>query len=330
MAEDLATVAWNGQSVTITQAARKGARLLSESGIESAALDAEVLLSSVLGLKREQLYLNSHRHLTELERVRYSQSLQQRAEHKPVAYITGNKEFWSLDFLVTSDVLIPRPETELLVEVCLELAREARDQRSEVRGQSSEIAPPSSLVHAQCSLLHAPRALRVLEVGTGSGAVAVALAKELPNAEITATDISLAALEVARTNAARHGVSTRIKFLCGDLFDPLAGERDGFHLIVSNPPYIRTRELQKLPPDIRRWEPVIALDGGESGLNCYRRFAAEAARYLAVGGCALLEIGVNMAEEVSRLFTETDRYAAPAIYQDYARRNRLFVTKKLK
>jgi release factor glutamine methyltransferase len=327
---DSATVALNARPITISEVARQGARLLSESGIESAALDAEVLLRNVLSLQREQFYLNSHRQLTELERARYWQSLQQRAQRKPVAYITRNKEFWSLDLLVTPDVLIPRPETELLVQVCLELAREARDQRSEVRDQSSEIDPPSSLVDAPCCLLHAPGALRVLEVGTGSGAVAVSLAKELPDAEITATDISLAALEVACANAARQGVSTQIEFLCGDVFDPLAGERDGFHLIVSNPPYIRTGELQKLPADVRDWEPVIALDGGENGLDCYRRFAAEAARYLAAGGYVLLEIGADMAEEVSRLFTETDRYAAPAIYQDYTRQDRVFVTRKLK
>lgn len=277
----------------------RAAQLLREAGIESASLDAEVLLRHVLAVETEQLYLNGDRRLGELELARFWGLIERRARREPVAYITGNKEFWSLDFLVTPDVLIPRPETERLIEVSLELAK--------TQGASAD--------------------LRILDLGTGSGAVAVSLARDLPEADIAATDVSTAALEVARKNATRH-VLRQIQFCHGNLFEAVAEARDGFHLIVSNPPYIRSGELKMLPRDIRDWEPVIALDGGTDGLDYYRRIAVDAHRYLVDGGYVLLEIGADLGADVFDLFSQANRYAASAFYQDFSGRDRVFVARK--
>jgi release factor glutamine methyltransferase len=290
--------------VAIARALRQGAQTLSEAGVEPALLDAEVLLCYLLDVGREHLYANPQRRLDQSLVGRYGELIRRRASCEPVAYITGSKEFWSLDLLVTPDVLIPRPETELLVEVCL----------------NREISAP-------CSMRFAPCALRVLELGTGSGAIAIALAKAMPGAEIAATDVSAPSLAVARTNAARHGVST-IEFCHGELFGAVAAERC-FDFIVANPPYVRSSELRTLPADIRNWEPLIALDGGLEGVDYYRSIAAAAHHYLAGGGYVVLEIGADMAANVSQLFSEAARYGPAAIYQDYTGRDRVFAARKL-
>ena len=287
--------------LTLGQAVLRGARFLSAAGIESARLDAEVLLRHVLGLQSEQFYLSTERRLGEEEQAGFVIALRRRSEHEPMAYITGRKEFWSRDFLVAPAVLIPRPETEILVEVGLEIARRAQVESG----------------------------LRIIDVGTGSGAVAVTLAKELPQAEIAATDISAAALQIARENAERHGVADKIRFLEGDLFGALGKEGSIFHLVVCNPPYVGKADLAALPPEIRSWEPTAALDGGIDGLDYYRRLVAEAHRHLAVGGHAVLEIGAEMAGDVSRLFDEADCYAAVSVYQDYAGNDRVISARKV-
>jgi release factor glutamine methyltransferase len=302
----------------------RATQLLREAGIENASLDAEVLLRHVLAIETEHLYLNGDRLLGEPELALFWGLIERRARREPVAYITGNKEFWSLDFLVTPDVLIPRPETERLIEVSLELARKTEQGAWSGEHGAGNQEPEIS---AQCSMLFAPCALRVLELGTGCGAVAVSLAKELPEAEIVAIDVSAGALEVARKNAARHG-SRQIRFCPGDLFEAIAEARDGFHLIVSNPPYVRSGELRMLPRDIRDWEPVIALDGGTDGLDYYRRIALDAHRYLVDGGYVVLEIGADQGAEVCDLFSLMDRYAAPALYQDFSGRDRVVAARK--
>src|SRR5919108_1449271 len=213
------------RDVTIGEAVLRGAGLLARAGIENARLNAEVLLRHVLGLQREQFYLSTARRLGEEEQAGFEIALRRRIEHEPVAYITGRKEFWSRDFLVGRAVLIPRPETEVLVEVGLEIARRTQFDSG----------------------------LRILDVGTGSGAIAVTFAKELPAAEITATDLSAAALQIARENAQRHEVADRIHFLNGDLFDALDEQEAVFHLVVCNPPYIGSADLAALPPEIRVW-----------------------------------------------------------------------------
>jgi release factor glutamine methyltransferase len=330
--DETVAAALNESCLTIAQALREGGRLLAEGGIDGALLDAEVLLCHALEVGREYLYSHSEAPLAPPAAVRYRESIRRRRLREPVAYITGRKEFWSLDLVVTPDVLIPRPETELLVEVCLKLAREmeqgAGSQEPELGGRRPDVRNPNPEGSAPCSMLFAPCALRVLELGTGSGAIAISLAHELQGAEIVATDASAASLQVAQKNAARFAMAGRIEFLQGNLFGAVPTHRR-FDFILANPPYVRSTELETLPPEVRCWEPLMALNGGEDGLNCYRDIAAKAHWYLAEGGCILLEIGSDMTADVSRLFNETNRYTAPSIYQDYGDRNRVFATSKL-
>ncbi len=269
-------------------------------GIESAQIDAEVLLRHVLGVEKAQLYSALDERLSADRQLRFQEMLLRRAQREPVAYITGRKEFWSLDFIVTGDVLIPRPETELLVEVGLERLAHVVDK------------PP-----------------QILDLGTGSGVIAVCLAKERLDAGICAVDISAAALEIACTNVKRHGVSDRVHLVQGDLFAALGAETQGFDLIVSNPPYIRTGEISLLAPEIREWEPITALDGGVDGMDTYRRIIGEAHEYLAPGGHIVLEIGADQGKTLVELFTRSGCYGPVSVYQDYAGKDRVIAAKKL-
>ena len=276
-----------------------GGRLLSAAGVESPRLDSEVLLRHALGIDQAEFYLRLDESIAPDVERRFWELLRRRARREPVAYITGRKEFWSLDFAVTPDVLIPRPETEVLVETALERAQ---------------------------SMIKSP--LKIIDIGTGSGAIAVALANELPHAQMTGVDISKAALRVARTNAERHGVADRIRFVQGDLWAPVAGEPEGFDLIVTNPPYIRSGDLAGLALEIREWEPISALDGGEDGLDYYRRIASDCGRYLAAAGQILLEIGDGMGEAVRRIFIRAG-YEMPMIIRDYAGKERVLAIRKI-
>ena len=242
----------------------ESARFLLGAGIESAQIDAEVLLRHVLGVEKAQLYSALDERLSTDRQLQFQEMLLRRAQREPVAYITGRKEFWSLDFIVTGDVLIPRPETELLVEVGLE--------------RLAHFVDKSPLI---------------LDLGTGSGVIAVCLTKERRDAGIYAVDISTAALEIAGTNVKRHSVSDRVHLVRGDLFAGLGAKTPGFDLIVSNPPYIRTGEISLLAPEIREWEPMTSLDGGVDGMDTYRRIIGEAHEYLAPGGHIVLEIGAD-------------------------------------
>jgi release factor glutamine methyltransferase len=288
------------ENPTLRDAIQRGAVRLSEAGIESSALDAEVLLRHTLQLEREEFYLRLHERLNPSGRDAFEKLLERRAAREPLAYITGEKEFWSLDFLVTPAVLIPRPETELLVELALDYAGElARDRR-----------------------------IKILDIGTGSGAIAVSLAKHLPESEVWAVDMASAALAIARANAERHNVEERMRFLRGDLFDALDGTGVRFDLIVSNPPYIRTAELAGLAPEIREWEPLTALDGGADGLDCYRRLIGAAPLHLNEGGRILLEIGADLAEAVVGLFAGAGGYGPAGVQRDYAGRDRVVTAVK--
>ena len=280
---------------TLRSVISDGTALLRRAGVQNPHLDAEVLLSHALAMDKTELYLNLDAPL-HLQGERYRDMLSRRARREPVAYITGLKEFWSLDFLVTPDVLIPRPETELLVEIALE--------RSKLCDESE---------------------LAILDLGTGSGAIAVSLAKELPGGRITAVDVSPAALAIARLNSEGHGVEDKIRFSGGNLFDLVDSQ---FDLIVSNPPYVRQGELAMLPPEIREWEPITALDGGIDGLDYYRRIVTEAQRHLVSKGQIILEIGADMGGAVAELFTRAGCYDVPSVYQDYAGRNRVIAAAK--
>jgi release factor glutamine methyltransferase len=269
-------------------------------GIDTARLDAELLLGNVLAMTREQILIRSDLPLTRAQMRQYNELLRRRLLREPLAYIRGRREFWSLEFEVSADVLIPRPETERLVEVAVALAQEF-----------------------SCA-----EALRVLDVGTGSGAIAISLAEELPSAIISAIDVSSAALKVARANAARHDVSERVHFIHGDLFEQFGRSGARFDLIVSNPPYIPSADIDRLEPEARSWEPRLALDGGVDGLDLYRRIAREAHDYMARDGVIAMEVGATMGEEVASLFSEVGYYTGLTIVPDYAGRDRVVVARK--
>lgn len=285
------------EPVTVRRALQAATAILSHAGSESARLDAELLLAGVVGLDGSRLYLHHESPLDARAEELFSALLSRRVGGEPVAYITGRREFWSLDFLVTPAVLVPRPETEMLVEIAAGLFA--------AESQSSNLK------------------LKVLDLGTGSGAIAVSLAKEIAGAEIWATDISPDALDIARANARRHGVEKNIHFLSGDLFEPVREQVKFFDLILANPPYVRRGDFDALPRDVRDFEPRLALDGGVDGLDFYRRIIPSAPAYLTTGGFVAVEIGADMGEDVLRLFATAGDYAPAQLSRDLAGKNRV-------
>jgi len=241
-------------------------------GIEPTHVNADELLAHCMGITREEL-CNVTRPLNEKERKHYKKLVERRLNREPLQQILGHWGFWSLDLRVTRDVMVPRSETECLVEEALNVARTYKNER-----------------------------IRILDLGTGSGNIAIALAHELSRAQVIATDISREALEVARDNAQMLGLEERILFLQGDLFLPV--DRKRFDLIVSNPPYIPTAVIKSLDPEIRCFEPIIALDGGEDGLGLLRRIIAQAGRHLSSGGWLFLEAGEGQAQSVAEMMDE--------------------------
>jgi release factor glutamine methyltransferase len=295
------TVIAQEDSFSIRRALLWGAQVLSDAGIENHRLDAEVLLRHVLKMEKEELYVNGDAPISAGQEAKFRELLLRRSRREPAAYITGHKEFWSLGFLVSPAVLIPRPETELLVEVALHYVR-----------QFASGSP-----------------VKVFDIGTGSGIISVCLAKDHTALQIVAVDISPVALDIARLNARRHGVADRIRFLPGDLFAPVKPPPETFDLIVSNPPYIRTGELLMLAPEIREWEPTLALDGGADGIDTYRRIIEEGHKYLAPGGSMVLEIGADMTSAVADLFSRCGYYGPACVHQDYAGKDRVIAAMKL-
>ncbi len=257
-------------------------------GIESARLDAELLVANALGIERIGLYLDLNRPLQEEERSAIRPLLMRRREREPVAYILGRRDFYGRRFEVTPDVLIPRPDTETLVEHAL--------------AQIPSDAP-----------------FRVLDVGTGSGAIAVTLAAERPAAMITATDISEAALEVAKRNAVAHGVAERIVFEHVDLLSIA----EPYDVIVSNPPYIASAELAELEDEVRVHEPKTALEAGEDGLDVVRRLLDTAKPATDVGAHMLVEIGAGQAPLVADLAAQTGGWHRVGVYPDLNRIERV-------
>lgn len=254
-----------------------GSQYLSEKGFEHSRLNAERLLGHALNLNRVDLYLNYERPLTAEELTRFKELIQRRLQHEPLQYILGETEFYSLNFRVNRNVLIPRPETEILVETVLKICREK---------------------------FNSAKAVTVLEIGAGSGCIAVALAKHLPMARITAIDVSEAALATATENARFHEVAERIQFQVTDFLAAkhLDEFRNRFDIIVSNPPYISESDFANLPPEIREYEPSAALKDGPDGLSCYRQIAAAAPMILNSGGWAAVEVGLGQADAVAKLF----------------------------
>ena len=236
-------------------------------------MNAELLLMFTLGCDRAYLYAHPERELSPEEQARYQEAVRQRSQGIPAQYITGHQEFWGLDLIVSPAVLIPRPETEHVIERVLELHHSTR---SGFR--------------------------RIVDVGTGSGSIALALAKELPEAEIHATDISLSALEIARANAARHQLEDRIHFHESNLLDGLSSEV--FDLVVSNPPYVGESEEDRVQLEVRRYEPRAAVFAGPTGLEVIERLLPQAQARLKPDGWLVLEISGTIAAELPGLLTD--------------------------
>jgi release factor glutamine methyltransferase len=275
------------------------AERLTQAGIESPRLESEVLLARGLNARREDLYREPDRTLGEEEIVLTKSFVERRFLREPVAYILGNREFWGLDFQVTPEVLVPRWETEVLLEKFLQWAR------------STPFSVP----------------LQILDIGTGSGNIAVVAAKELPDVQVTAVDISSQALEIAETNAWVHGVADRIRFVTGDLFD-CDLIKAPFHAILSNPPYIEDEAMDFLMPDVKNYEPKRALDGGDRGLELYKRILPEAINHLVDDGVLYLEVGDRQAAEVRALIEKHGGYHTPQVTLDYTGVERVVSARK--
>jgi release factor glutamine methyltransferase len=268
--------------VQLKQALTSAIARLKADDVPSPRMNAELLLMFTLNCDRAYLYAHPERELTTDEQNQYGRALAERARGVPAQYITGHQEFWGMDLIVSPAVLIPRPETEHVIESVVELAGM---QRAGGRGR------PPHTSH-----------LRIVDVGTGSGCLALALAQELPQAEIHATDISTPALEVARANAARHQLESRIQFHQTDL---LAGfENSSFDFIVSNPPYVGESEEDQVQLEVRKFEPRNAVFAGPTGLEVIARLIPRAHAALRPGGWLVIEIGGTISEEVRRLLRD--------------------------
>jgi release factor glutamine methyltransferase len=283
-------------SGTLLRAALKEAiGRMRDANVPSYALAAELLLMHALGCDRAWLYSHPEAPLDGSVVWKYFALVERRVAGEPTQYLTGKQEFWGLEFEVNPSVLIPRPETEHVVEVALERLGQERSRRP----------------------------LRVADVGTGSGCLAVALARELPQAEVFATDVSADALEVAARNAARHSVADQIRFFESSLLeaflaDAPAGLDPQLDVIVSNPPYIGRGEADDLPREVREHEPEQALISGEKGVEIYDPLIAQAAKLLAAGGCLVLELGYNSLNQVRPLFEASPDWTRVAVTKDLA------------
>lgn len=268
-------------------------------------LDAEILLAHALGWPRARLLAERGQRPDAGQIAAFEAMLARRRAQEPVAYIVGEREFYGLMLYVDRRVLVPRPETELLVELALQRAAGSRQKAT-----SGADAPDRPTDERRATTGRHP--LTIADIGTGSGAIAIALAVHLPEAQVFATDLSAGALEVAARNVARHGVQGRVRLLHGDLLAPLPGPVD---LIVSNPPYTILAEVE---PNVRAHEPWLALEGGPDGAAVYRRLLADVARYVRPGGAVLLEIGAWQGALVAELLREALPGAAVRVHQDLA------------
>lgn len=287
---------------TIAELLKVSADYLKQKGIDSPRLSAEILLAHQLHLTRVQLYLHYDQPLTDQEVEGYRALVRRRLSREPLQYITGLQEFWSMTFMVNPSVLIPRPETEVLLEQA-GLLREGNPDLQE-------------------------EGVNLLDLGTGCGALAVALARDFEKARIYATDLSEAALQVARRNAEKLGVKDRIEFRCGDWFASFAGDSIRFHLILCNPPYISREAMETLSPEVRNHEPRSALDGREQGMQDITRILKEAAGHLVPGGWILMEMDPEQTPKAIRIIEETGQFSEHRRIKDYSHRYRMVMARK--
>ena len=286
----------NGQ--TLNHIIQRATKFLTENKIDNARLDAEILLAHVLNENRIYIYINSELTLNEQQCKIYNSFIKRRAKHEPLAYIIGHKEFMNLDFIVTDEVLIPRPETEILVEETVERLKKFSDM------------------------------LNIADIGIGSGAIGISILKLLINAHLDAVDISTSAIEIAKLNAVNHYVEDRINFHIGNLLSPLTGKK--FNAIVSNPPYIPNFVIDSLQPEISNYEPRIALDGGADGLKFYRQLINDSPNLLIDGGFLAVEIGINQSNEIKNLIKNNEHFNHVEIINDLAGIERVMIIWKQK
>ncbi len=267
---------------------------LNQTGVLSPRLDSEILLAHTLKLSREQLLIHSKRILNEAEKKCAEINVKRRRKREPVSLITGYQEFWSLDFLVDENVLTPRPETELLIETAL-----------------SCISPSSK---------------NILDLGTGSGVLALVMAKEVRECKVTALENDPKALNVAKKNATNHGMGDRIKFLCKDLRKEDWG--GPYSMILSNPPYIPSKDIDKLMPEVKNYEPRKALDGGVTGIEFYKSIIPNAVNQIEEKGFLILEIGHSQANEIIALLSQFSAYQKIEVIKDYSGYDRVVKAQK--
>jgi len=274
---------------------------LTTKGIEAPRFSAELLLSHVLGLKRIELYTQFERPVGPEQRDRLRDMVKRAGQNEPVAYLTSKTEFYSLEMEITCDCMIPRPETELLVQRAVEFLR----------------------THEGTQF--------VLDLCTGSGCIAVAIAKNFSDARIMATDISDAALAVASRNVEKYQLSERITLLCGDLFEPLIRplDVDKFDLVVCNPPYVSSAEYDNLDKNVKDYEPRLALHAGADGLDVYRRIVERVDQFLKPGAALMLEIGYAQGPAVRELLEQTGAFVEIKIEKDYHDNDRIAIARKV-
>ena len=267
---------------TVGQALKNIRKIFKDKGIMNPDREAEILLSYFLEMSRSEIYLNSDRVLKDVEKAQLEKKIQKRIEKIPLQYINKHQEFMGMDFLVEKGVLIPRPETEILVE---EVIRKLKNYK--------------------CS-----NSLRVADLGTGTGIIAVSIAKFIEDVIIYATDISKKSLQIALKNTQKHGCKDKIIFLQGDLFEPFMGKikKNSLDGIISNPPYIDSHDFESLPPEIKDNEPKVALSGGIDGLDYYRKIIKKSPQYLKKNGFMALEVGFNQSKIVKELIIKENNF----------------------
>lgn len=278
--------------MTIKEALNKGMILLKSNQIDSPKLKARLLLQYVLKLKREQIIIYDNMQIEKEQEKEYLQNIQKLIKGIPLQHITNTQEFMKMNFYVNNNVLIPRPDTEILVEEVIKLGKEKKNPV-------------------------------ILDLCTGSGAIAISIAKYLPSAKVYASDISKKALEIAKINAKNNGVSDKIKFINSDLFEKIKEMK--FDIIVSNPPYIKTSEIKLLDNEVQK-EPILALDGGKDGLDFYRKIVTEAYSHLKYESYLCFEIGYDQKEEVTKIIKDAKVYSKTYCKKDLYANDRIIVT----
>ncbi|MDD5773654.1 MAG: peptide chain release factor N(5)-glutamine methyltransferase [bacterium] len=286
--------------IILEEELKKGSEYLLRAGIKQYRLEAEILLSHILKISRQKLYIQNEMEIMDRDYAGWMSLLAERKTLKPIAYILGRKEFMSMDFLVDENVLIPRPETEFIIEKILEIIKDKK------------IFP-----------------WWIVDLGTGSGNITVSLLNSLTESLVFAIDISDNALTVAKKNAEKYKVENRAVFFQGDWFAPLEEKHleEKMDFIVSNPPYLTKGEMNSLPPDVE-YEPKIALDGGDEGMNFYEGIINNSLRFLKKGGYLFLEIGIRQKKNIIDIIKRSEGYSDVEVIKDYAGYDRIIFTKK--